>query len=233
MVWFKVDDSFYDHLKVFDAPDCALALWVRAGAWSARNLEDGFVPTGMPARLCGDPDTAVGELLRRGLWERASGGYRFHDWEDYQPSAESVRSLRAKRAESGRLGGKAKAAKQNGGKSLANATGDAKQTATPTRPDPTPKNKPSSSTTPTDDDPDWSTFWDTYPRKRAKGQARKAWKAALKKTDPATIIAGAERYRDDPGRSPKFTAYPATWLNGEQWADQPAEQTGSGGWWDN
>jgi hypothetical protein len=52
MTWFKIDDSFYDHPKVFDAPDCAVALWTRAGTWSARNLTDGFVPTGMPARFC-------------------------------------------------------------------------------------------------------------------------------------------------------------------------------------
>jgi hypothetical protein len=70
MTWFKIDDSFYDHPKVFDAPDCAVALWTRAGTWSARNLTDGFVPTGMPARLCDDPDTAVKELVRRGLWLR-------------------------------------------------------------------------------------------------------------------------------------------------------------------
>lgn len=134
VTWFKVDDSFHDHPKVFDAPDCAVALWTRAGTWAARNLTNGFVPSGMPARLCDDPDTAVRELVRRGLWKRASGGYRFHDWADFQPSADSVRTLRAKRAEAGRLGGQAKAAKQNASKSLANASHVAKQNAAPSRP---------------------------------------------------------------------------------------------------
>ena len=136
MTWFKVDDSFYDHPKIFDAPDCAVALWTRAGTWSARNLTDGFVPAGMPARLCDDPDTAVGQLLTRGLWKRARGGYQFHDWAEYQPSAESVKTLREKRAEAGKRGGHAKAAKQNAGKSLANASPVAKQNAAPTRPVP-------------------------------------------------------------------------------------------------
>jgi hypothetical protein len=90
MTWFKVDDSFYDHLKVFDAPDCAVALWVRAGAWAARNLTDGFVPSGMPARLCDDPETAAKELVRRKLWLRVKDGYRFHDWKKYQPTREAV-----------------------------------------------------------------------------------------------------------------------------------------------
>lgn len=136
MTWFKVDDSFYDHPKVFDAPDCAVALWTRAGCWAARNLTEGFVPSSLPARLCGDPDTAVADLLRRGLWVRASGGYRFHDWQQYQPSAEQVRDLRVKRAAAGRLGGLAKGKKQNASKSQASANGVAKQNAAPTRPPP-------------------------------------------------------------------------------------------------
>lgn len=136
MTWFKVDDSFYDHPKVFDAPDCAVALWTRAGTWSARNLTEGFVPSGMPARLCDDPDTAAKELVRRGLWLRIAGGYRFHDWGDFQPSKESIEDLRTKRAAAGKLGGQAKAARQSGSKPLASASPVAKQNATPTRPDP-------------------------------------------------------------------------------------------------
>ena len=139
MVWFKVDDSFYDHPKVFDAPDCAVALWIRAGCWSARNLTNGFVPASLPARLCGDPDTAVRDLLRRGLWSRVSGGYQFHDWSDYQPSAEQVSELRRKRAEAGRKGGLARASKQTASKSQASASGVAKQNPAPTRPPPSSK----------------------------------------------------------------------------------------------
>lgn len=138
MTWLKIDDSFYDHPKVFDAPDCAVALWTRAGTWSARNLTDGFVPSGMPARLCDDPDTAVRELVRRGLWIRTTGGYQFHDWGDYQPSSASVKDLRAKRAAAGKQGGQAKAAKQTSSKRLANASQVGKQNAAPTRPDPPP-----------------------------------------------------------------------------------------------
>jgi len=104
MTWFKVDDSFYDHPKVFDAPDSAVALWTRAGSWSARNLTDGFVPTGMPARFCDDHETAVRELVRRGLWSRTSGGYRFHDWDQYQPTRQEAIAGRQKMASGGALG---------------------------------------------------------------------------------------------------------------------------------
>ncbi len=138
MTWFKVDDSFYDHPKVFDAPDCAVALWTRAGCWSARNLTNGFVPSNLPARLCDDPDTAIKELVRRGLWKRVSGGYQFHDWTTYQPTADEVRDLRAKRSAAGRKGGQAKAAnsKQTPSKSQASASDVGKQNAAPSRPVP-------------------------------------------------------------------------------------------------
>jgi len=68
-------------------------------------------------------------------------------------------------------------------------------------------------------------FWSIYPRREAKAAARKAWDKAIKRADPADICAGAKRYRDQPGRDPKFTAHAATWLNADRWADEP--QSGS------
>lgn len=71
------------------------------------------------------------------------------------------------------------------------------------------------------DDTDFTAFWQVYPRKEAKGQARVAWSRAVRNTTPADIIAGAVRYRDDPNREAGFTAHAATWLNGERWLDDP------------
>jgi hypothetical protein len=66
-------------------------------------------------------------------------------------------------------------------------------------------------------------FWQVYPRKVAKGRARKAWAQATGKADPETIIDGARRYgREQSENDPKFVAHPATWLNGERWLDEPA-----------
>jgi hypothetical protein len=237
MTWFKVDDSFYDHPKVFDAPDCAVALWVRAGAWSARNLTEGFVPSGMPARLCDDHDTAVKELVRRRLWSRSSGGYRFHDWSTFQPSKESVQGLRAKRAAAGKLGGQAKAANQNAGKPLASASPDAKQNAAPTRPvlkNEVQNHSSSPPATTATDDPRFDEFWTAYPRKVGKPAARKAWRAALKRgTDPGTVVTAAQAYRDDPNRKPEFTKHPGPWLNDERYNDPRPDPQANGGWWNN
>jgi hypothetical protein len=121
MPWFNVDDSFYDHPKVWDAPDCAVALWTRAGSWSARSRNDGFVPSGMPARFCGDPEQAVRFLLDRGLWERSRGGYQFHDWTDWNQSREVIEAKRAAAAERQR---RHRAAQESNGVSHAHVTRD-------------------------------------------------------------------------------------------------------------
>ena len=73
----------------------------------------------------------------------------------------------------------------------------------------------------TTDDPLFDEFWAAYPRREAKGAARKAWDKAIKRADPAEIIAGARLYRDRPDRDPRYTAHAATWLNADRWTDEP------------
>lgn len=71
---------------------------------------------------------------------------------------------------------------------------------------------------------DFEAFWARVPRKVGKGQARKAFNAALKKADVSTILDGMERYaRSVKGKDSRFIAHPATWLNGERWTDEVDE----------
>lgn len=72
----------------------------------------------------------------------------------------------------------------------------------------------------TSSDPLFDEFWAAYPRKTDKGNARKAWDKAVKKTDAQTIIAAAVALAASKPDL-KFTAHPSTWLNGERWDDQP------------
>lgn len=69
-------------------------------------------------------------------------------------------------------------------------------------------------------------FWDEYPRRVGKQDALKAYRKALKTTDPVTILAGAVAYRNDPNREAEFTAHPATWLNRGGWDDDPLPARG-------
>lgn len=62
-------------------------------------------------------------------------------------------------------------------------------------------------------------FWELYPRKTAKAKAVESWDKALRFAKPEEILAGAERYANDPNRVDAFTAYPATWLNQHRWND--------------
>lgn len=65
-------------------------------------------------------------------------------------------------------------------------------------------------------------LWLHFPRRVGKGQARKAAKAAIKKTSPETIIAGVRAFAASAaGKDEQYIAHPATWLNGERWSDIP------------
>lgn len=74
--------------------------------------------------------------------------------------------------------------------------------------------------TPLETPGEFEIFWKIYPRKTAKGAARKAWDK-LTATDQLAAVAGAKRFAADPNREETFTPYPATWLNAEQWEDEP------------
>jgi hypothetical protein len=93
MPWFKVDDTLATHAKVVRAGNTAMGLWVRAGAWSASQLTDGFVPADMIGVLGGRP-TDARKLVEVGLWLGVDGGYRFHQWNERQPTREETERKR-------------------------------------------------------------------------------------------------------------------------------------------
>lgn len=81
-VRFQVDGDFYDHPKSIGLSDAAVALWTRAGSYSAAKLTDGFIAEHVLVLLSRAPTEAAEELVARGLWKRTKGGYRFHQWEE-------------------------------------------------------------------------------------------------------------------------------------------------------
>ena len=68
--------------------------------------------------------------------------------------------------------------------------------------------------------PNFERFWTAYPLRKGKREANRAWLNAIKRAEPEVIIAGAERYRDDPNREPGYTKYAEGWLNGDRWLDE-------------
>ena len=68
---------------------------------------------------------------------------------------------------------------------------------------------------------DFVAFWDLYPKKVSKGQALKAYKAALKKATADTILDGLRSHLPVwKNTERQFIPNPATWLNGERWNDE-------------
>ena len=67
-------------------------------------------------------------------------------------------------------------------------------------------------------------FWAAYPRKQAKGDARRAWaklRPSADLTDRMIEAINAQklspRWQEEGG---KYIPHPATWLNGERWEDE-------------
>lgn len=142
--WVKLDDHFAQHPKVAAAGPLAMAMQVAGLSYCNRELTDGFIPRSVARTLIDcDPEAGItvtcqwiiDRLMSFEMWEAVEGGYRIHDYHDYQPTKEEALALREKRAEAGRLGGQQRAAhikeaneanpkqsaKQNSSKTLANA----------------------------------------------------------------------------------------------------------------
>jgi len=76
----------------------------------------------------------------------------------------------------------------------------------------------------TDEKTGFADFWEEYPKKKSKGDARKAFEKAIKKVSLQTILNAVRKHKSgaqwmkDNGQ---YIPYPATWLNREQWEDEP------------
>ena len=102
MTWFKVDDSFWSHPKVLELSDAAIAMWVKAGSYSAQYLTNGTLTLLTLHSICAQNRNykrAVNELVKSGLWEFVSDTeIHFHDWESFQPSRAEILERREETA---------------------------------------------------------------------------------------------------------------------------------------
>ena len=74
---------------------------------------------------------------------------------------------------------------------------------------------------PADAEREFETWYLAYPRKRAKGQAAKAYRTARKTTDAETLLAAITAQAPSLiAQGADYIPYPATWLNGRRWLDE-------------
>lgn len=126
------------------------------------------------------------------------------DAETPRTSATQERKYRASDAETPRTSGPGTGEQGNRGKDSCSSDADA----------------PAERVAPLDPD-GFAGWWQAYPRKVGKGQAVKAYRAALRKTTPTVLAAAVQSQRVRlMAKGPEFCPHPATWLNGERWADQ-------------
>lgn len=92
MPWFKVDDGLHSHPKARRAGLAAMGLWTVAGSWSSEHAQEGFVPDWFVGGWRGK--RAAEQLVRARLWfadrKDDETGWRFHDWEHFQPSKAEI-----------------------------------------------------------------------------------------------------------------------------------------------
>ena len=242
MAWFKVDDKLHDHRKArrvrksdtHKARDVApFGIWTLAGSWCGGNKTGGFIPLEVLEEWDDDAEVLAERLVDAGLWwhdvVNGEDGYRFHDWADQNPIEGEDPGDYGRRGNHIRWHERRDvvdpdcdlcnpADRPDIGGDNRGESGVESSRPDPTRPDPTPSRAASST------DREFTEWWTAYPRKVAKGQAAKAYKAARKKVEADLLLSALiQQTPRITARGEEFTPYPATWLNGERWADeQPA-----------
>jgi hypothetical protein len=192
-----------------DVATCSLAaqgLWLRMMIKAHESKQYGYlsqqgepIPAESIARACGtsEPEysTLLAELDRAGVPSRTPNGIIY--------SRRMVRDAktRAMRQKVGKLGGNPKLCKSV----LVNHK----------------DNQPLNLNTENEDE--FLIFYSKYPRKKSRGQAERAFKAARKHAELSEIMAGLDRYLAEiqrNGTALTFVKYPAPWLNGKCWEDE-------------
>lgn len=224
MEWFKVWVTLRDDPKVLGLSDRAFRDHVIAMCWTAHHEKDGVVHASIVSN-----QRIVDELLRAGLWDRdADGTLRIHNWLGRQRSAEEVDAARsaARNAARIRWGRESHSDAHSGTDAPSNAEeeveveGEVEPRSTPSR---------SSRSAEAELLVGFDEFYAAYPRKRAPGDARKAW-LQMRRAGVAAdqMIAAAGTYAADPHLPVDKTKipYPATWLRSERFRDDPLEAPG-------
>lgn len=71
-------------------------------------------------------------------------------------------------------------------------------------------------------------FWVVYPKKKDREEAKRAWIAAIERgADPKQMVNAATAYARERGQEdPRYTKFPATWLNKGCYDDEPDPAAG-------
>lgn len=221
----KLDVGYFDNPKTTDLVETrpqALIFHLRAILYCRQHLTDGQFPVRLVARLacgshCGSQcegqcDVCASRIA--GLVDRIDDRtYEVHDYLKHQDSGSDVarRKAAGQKAAAKRWDADGNADRNAKGNANRNADSNAEERRGEERTNTRPH------------DAQFEEFWETYPKKVGKGQAAKAYRAALKKTDSDIVLAGLRSHLPIWVTTERqFIPNPATWLNGERWSDDVA-----------
>lgn len=223
-------------------PDAEL-LYVRGLAYAKGARTDGLVPDydlEVAAAGLRNVRRSVSRLVAERLWIKVDGGWQIRSWMSWnKPAAEEV----AFQESQGQHGSKGNHERWHASRGITSP--DCPHCSDPTPqpdrlPDPEPdrggespiregKGREGKNTSASADaeraadlDADFDEWYALFPRKRDRGHAVKAYKAARKEVGRETLLATLRQQLPElEERNPEKRPYPATWLRGQRWLDEP------------
>lgn len=203
MRWLRLYDDTINDPKILKLPEATRWHWIALLCIASKN--DGALPPldDIAIQLRVTPAKAteiIAALVRSRLLDKAETGFVPHNWDGRQYKSD-VSTDRVKRF-------------RNGKRNVSSAVSE------------TPCSVSVSDTVSESlskkEDPEFVVFWEDWPNKVGKPAAVKALAAARKRGAPfGEIMDGVRSYiRDKPPDRPWLN--PATFLNQDRWADQPA-----------
>jgi len=89
VAWLKIDDNIPHHKKLLQAGPSAAWLWLCGVAYCQRHKTDGYIPgEALPWLGVEKPRPLASTLVRVGLWHEEPGGWRVHDFLEWNASAD-------------------------------------------------------------------------------------------------------------------------------------------------
>ena len=199
MTWIKLDDSLPNNPKILPLSDGAFRLYIEGLCYANQYLTDGYLANAVLIRL--DQGNNRDELVWAKLWIESEDGICINDYTEHQSSKADVEAKKEQVRD-----------RVKRYRTKSNAVGNADVTLSETEY----RNRIQNTDTEAFD-----RFWSVYPRKAGKQDAQRSFERALKVATLDEILAGAQKYADDPNRVAQFTAHPSTWLNQGRWSDEP------------
>lgn len=246
----KLSSSYYRDDAILEAGERAEILFVRGLAYCSESPSDGFISDRQLRAVIGvgmrDVVKRASALVSAGLWQREEGGYLVRSWLKWHKSAEEIgQYLKADRERKARKAAGIQEDSERIPAGIQTDSGDQLSTDAVQDSSSQGTNTPSAgehAQDPLDLDgllvtPDGATesvksmtvgqqfdaFWDVYPRKVGKDDARKVWDRKRKQVGAQMILDGARRLAADPNlpEDKTFIPHPATWLARGGWDDEP------------